>query len=270
MDIVENRPAEETLNAAPVAVTAPVQPTPAEAAPELAGPSRQTLTTALVGAVCLIIGLVAGGLLFGGGTDPQALSSIIRSVVADELARSGSGGGPSNVELADDDPFFGSEDAAITIVEFSDFYCSFCGRFADQTLPRLREEYGDRIRFVYRDMPIIGGQASVQAAIAANCAENQGKFWEFHDALFANNGARDRAAFVSFASEMGMDTAAFETCLDDRAMADEVTLDLLDGQALGITGTPAFYINGRFVSGAQPFETFALLIDAELNKLEGQ
>lgn len=269
MDMTESRPAEETPITAPVATPVTVQSAPSEAAPELAGPSRQTLTTALVGAVCLIIGLVAGGLLFGGATDPQALASVVRSVVADELARNSSGG-PSNVELVDDDPFFGAEDAPITIVEFSDFYCSFCGRFADQTLPRLREEYGDRIRFVYRDMPIIGGQVSVQAAIAANCAENQGKFWEFHDALFANNGARDRAAFVSFASEMGMDTAAFETCLDDRAMADEVTLDLLDGQALGITGTPAFYINGRFVSGAQPFETFSLLIDAELNKLGGQ
>lgn len=229
------------------------------------GPSRSTLTIVLVGAVCLIVGLLVDDFMSNGETDQQELASLVRSLVADELTRRGFS--DSNNELVDDDPFFGPEDAPITIVEFSDFYCSVCGRFAEQTLPRLREAYGDRIRFVYRDMPIIGGQESIQAAIAANCAENQGKFWQFHNTLFAHYDARDRAAFVSFASEMGMDTAVFETCLDDQAMADEITLDLVDGYSLGITGTPAFYINGRFVSGAQPFETFSLLIDRELEAL---
>lgn len=234
------------------------------------GPSRQSLVIALVAVCFFAAGLIAGGLLFGNqGVNQQELASLVRSVVAEEvskIAADGSGEATLINNIADD-PSFGADDAVITIVEFSDFYCSFCGRFATQTLPQLQANYGDKIKFVYRDMPIIGGQISVEAAVAANCANEQGKFWEFHNLLFANQGARDATARLAFAGELGMDTAAFETCINDQNNVNEVTLDLLDGQGLGISGTPAFYINGRFVSGAQPYETFQLLIDTELAKL---
>lgn len=242
------------------------------AAPQVVGPSRQTLVIALVAVFFFAAGLLVGGLLLGGsnGVDTQELAELVRSVVADEVSKVAGGDSGSNTALINnisDDPSFGPEDAPITIVEFSDFYCPFCGRFSDQTLPQIRTTYGDKVKFVYRDMPIIGGQISVEAAVAANCANAQGKFWEFHDIIYANNDARERAAFIAFAGELSLDTTAFEVCLDDPAQVDEVRLDLLDGQGLGISGTPAFYINGRFVSGAQPFETFALVIDAELRKL---
>ncbi|MCU0476371.1 MAG: DsbA family protein [Anaerolineae bacterium] len=230
-------------------------------------PARPSGLTALVVVVAFVLGVFAGRVLFApASASPEDLAALVRGVVAEEIAKLDSGASET-AALVDNDPFFGAEDAPVTIVEFSDFYCGFCGRFATQTLPQLQEVYGDKVRFVYRDMPIIGGQASLDAAIAANCAHEQGQFWEFHNLIFENNAARDRAAFVGFATELGLDVAAYETCLDDPAQRNEVTLDLLDGQGLGITGTPAFYINGRFVSGAQPFETFALLIDTELAKL---
>lgn len=228
-----------------------------------AAPMTQTI---IVGLIFLVIGFISGGLVFGRSIDTVQLERSIRTIVAEEVANISTSGGSATADLTDNDPAFGPEDAKVTIVEFSDFYCSFCGRFANETLPRLRETYGDHIRFVYRDMPIIGGQISVQAAIAGNCAFAQDKFWDFHNIVFQNTDARSREAFISFADELGLDTEAFTTCLDDRTMSEEVTLDYIDGQSLGISGTPAFFINGRQISGAQPFDTFALVIDSELRK----
>lgn len=243
---------------------APTSPTTETiSSPSTTRPATGSIVIALI---AFMLGVLVGGLLFNTGVSSEQLEAVVRAVVSEEVAKI-QNGSPQMANLADNDPFFGPEDAPVTIVEFSDFYCSFCTRFATQTLPRLQEAYGDKIRFVYRDMPIIGGQISLQAAVAASCAHDQGKFWDFHNLLFNNNQARDTTAFIGFADELGLDTTAFESCLSDQAKVNEVTLDLLDGQALGITGTPAFYINGRFVSGAQPFETFALLIDTELARL---
>lgn len=234
-----------------------------EAAAFSLGGSSQTV---LVGLVFLVIGFIGGGIVFGRGVDTAQLERSIRAIVAEEVANVSTSGDSNNIDLTDNDPSFGPDDAVVTIVEFSDFYCAFCGRFAAETLPQLREVYGDYIRFVYRDMPIIGGQDSVDAAVAGNCAYAQDSFWEFHNLIFANSGARSRDAYVSFADELGLDTNAFTACLDDRAMSEEVTLDYIDGQSLGISGTPAFFVNGRMISGAQPYNTFALVIDAELRK----
>lgn len=223
---------------------------------------------AAIALVFLIIGFAGGAALLGSRSEsPAELESMVRQIVATEIANAGvSGGGTTSTSLVDDDPSFGPPDAPVTIVEFSDFYCSFCTRFATETLPKIRDHYGDMIHFVYRDLPIIGGQISVEAAIAGNCAHDQGQFWEFHNILFSHNAARGRESYISFADELGLDTDAFTVCLDDKAKLDEVTLDLIDGQTLGIQGTPKFYINGKSISGAQPFENFKLVIDAELKK----
>lgn len=241
------------------------QPT-TPASTQTAAASPVMSQTIIVGLVFLVIGFIGGGIVFGRGVDTAQLERSIRTIVAEEVANISTSDGPATADLADNDPAFGPDDAAVTIVEFSDFYCSFCGRFANETLPLLQETYGDYIRFVYRDMPIIGGQISVDAAIAGNCAHAQDNFWGFHNLIFQNAGARSRDAFVSFADELGLDTELFAACLDDRAMSEEVTLDYIDGQGLGISGTPAFFINGRLVSGAQPYDTFALVIDSELRK----
>ncbi len=233
--------------------------------PDVFQVNSSSLRMAAIALVFLVIGFAAGAALLGGRvTDTAALETMVRQIVAEEIANAGGlGGSPTGAALADDDPSFGPEDAAVTIVEFSDFNCTFCTRFATETLPQLQARYGEKIRFVYRDYPILGGS---EPAIASNCAHDQGKFWEFHNLLFANHQARSRDMYISFADELGLDSDAFATCLDDQAKVEEMTLDYIDGQTLGIQGTPRFYINSKVISGAQPFDTFALVIDSELEK----
>ncbi|MBC8099429.1 MAG: thioredoxin domain-containing protein [Armatimonadetes bacterium] len=245
---------------------APEQPKNAMPVHPMIDLSRLTVNYTVIALVFLGIGILLGRLIFGqqgGNLDEVALRTIVNEALAEAGAL---GGGQAMTASVDDDPTLGSATAAITIVEFSDFNCGYCSRFANNTLPQILETYGDSVRYVYRDMPIIGEQLSVEAAVAAECANEQGKFWEFHNILFANPEARTPEAYVGFATELSLDTTAFSVCMADKTMSDEVMLDLLDGQALGIRGTPAFYVNGRYISGAQPFATFQAVIDSELNK----
>jgi len=177
---------------------------------------------------------------------------------------------------ADDDPSWGPADASVTIIEFSDFQCPFCVRFWNQTLPQIKQEYQGKVRFVYRDFPLTNIHAWAQkAAEAAECADDQDKFWEYHDLIFANQGALSEqlntegldgvlATFKSYAPDLGLDTAPFDDCLESGKYTSEVQKDTQDGQSYGVTGTPAFFINGQLVSGAQPFAAFKTVIDAAL------
>lgn len=168
--------------------------------------------------------------------------------------------------LADDDTIKGEVDAPVTIVEWSDFECPFCARFYSQTLPSIQEEYIDtgKVKFVHRDFPL-GFHANAQkAAEAAECAGEQGKYWEMHDRLYEDGVKGGVTQYKAIAEELGLDQADFDECLDSGAMAEEVKKDMADGQANGIKGTPGFIINGKAVSGAQPFENFKAIIDAEL------
>jgi protein-disulfide isomerase len=164
---------------------------------------------------------------------------------------------------ADDDPFIGPEDAPIVIIEFSDFNCGYCKRFFTNTLQPILDTYGDSVRFTYRDYPILS-ESSLTAALAAQCANEQGKFWEFHNILFDNQGDFGRDALVRMAGEVGADTDTFAACLDDQKYMDEVVADYRDAQRIGIRGTPAFFINGRPISGAQGYQVFADIIEQEL------
>jgi protein-disulfide isomerase len=164
------------------------------------------------------------------------------------------------------DPFIGAEDAVITIVEFSDFRCGYCNRFRVETLPEIMENYDGLVRFVYRDFPVLGSN-SMGAALAAECADDQGRFWEYHDELFDNQGLIGPDYFTQLAEELELDMDQFQTCLDDQTHQDEVTEDFEAARDVGARGTPAFLINGKFVSGAQPYANFAAIIDAELAAL---
>jgi protein-disulfide isomerase len=172
---------------------------------------------------------------------------------------------------ADDDPFWGNEDAAVTIVEFSDFQCPFCGRFHVETYPRLRETYGDRIRFVYRDFPILSLHPNALiSAQAANCANDQGQYWQYHNLLLTNQDRSTRADLGAFAEQLVLDMNVFDDCLDSRRYEQEVNADYRDGASYGVTGTPTFFINGRPLVGAQPYEVFASIIDEELAAVDTQ
>jgi protein-disulfide isomerase len=167
---------------------------------------------------------------------------------------------------ADDDPVIGDPNAPITVVEFADFHCQYCSRFQHETLYPLLNDFAGKIRLVYRDYPILG-QGSVLAALAAECMKDQGKFWEFHDITFDNQQNLTREAFVGYAQQFGIDVKQFTTCLDQQQHIPEITKDANDAQALGVTGTPAFFVNGTFISGAQPYAVFASAINQELGRL---
>ena len=170
-------------------------------------------------------------------------------------------------EFADDDPVLGDKNAELTIVEFSDYQCPFCARFREQTLDQLKKEYIDtgKVRFVYRDFPLSSIHPYAQkAAEASECADEQGKFWEYHDKLFENQQALDVASLKNYAAGLKLDAGKFAECLDSGRYADETAKDLADGSRAGVTGTPAFIIGSRQLSGAQPFSNFKAAIDAEL------
>jgi protein-disulfide isomerase len=168
------------------------------------------------------------------------------------------------VAVTSDDPSQGSATAPVTVVEYSDFQCPFCQRVMP-TLKELRAKYGDKMRLVWKDFPLV--QIHPQAFVAAqagNCAREQGKFWEYHDRLFANQQALQPEFLKKYATEVGMDAAKFNECLDSAKYEEKVQESLGVGAKLGITSTPTVYVNGRMVNGAQPIEVFTGIIDDEL------
>lgn len=169
----------------------------------------------------------------------------------------------------DDDYCLGQEDAPVTIIEFSNYQCSWCQHFWSQTLPQIKSEYieAGKVKFVYRDFA--GGNANAQkAAEATECAGDQEKFWEMHDKVFEGQGEWSGGDVVNitkrYASELGLDEDEFADCLGTGKYAEEVQKDLQDGARAGVSGTPAFFVNGIFVTGSKPFEVFKQIIDSEL------
>ena len=176
---------------------------------------------------------------------------------------------PLRYEVAADGfPATGPPDAAVTIVEFSDFQCPFCARFLP-ALERAKKEYAGKLRVVYRHFPLSSIHPHAQkAAEASLCAADQGRFWELHDLMFAEQQALVVSDLKEKARRLGMDGGQFDLCLDEGRHAGAVRRDFLTGEALGITGTPALFVNGRSLPGAVPFEHLAELIDDELARLE--
>jgi len=180
----------------------------------------------------------------------------------------------------DDDPVKGNPDATVTIVEFSDFQCPFCKRFHETTLPLILENYVDtgKVKFVYRDFPIVGihPNGAVVTALAAECADDQGMFWQYHDKIFQNQKNWERLAtedisvqLKGFAEELGLNTNQFNECLNSGKYLDEVNKDLQDGKSYGVTGTPGFFIGNEEggyikVTGAQPYSVFQSVLDQML------
>jgi len=165
-------------------------------------------------------------------------------------------------------PFKGGENAPVTIVEFSDFHCPFCKKVLP-TLAQIESKYRDKVKLVFRDFPIesLHPEAS-KAHEAARCAGEQGKFWPYHDKLFAGPASSSPELFNRFAKEVGLEVATFETCLSSGKHQAAIKKDIEEGQRLGVAGTPAFFINGRLFTGAQPLEAFARVIDEELARIK--
>jgi protein-disulfide isomerase len=163
-------------------------------------------------------------------------------------------------------PFKGSERAPVTIVKFEDFQCPYC-KTVQTTYQELLKRYNGKLRLVHKDLPLdtIHPQAR-QAAEAARCAGEQGKFWEYHDTLYANSPKAAVEELKAYAKQVGINTESFEQCFTSGKYKGLVQRDLSEGAQLGLTGTPTFFINGREMSGAQPVEAFTAVIDEELNQ----
>lgn len=166
----------------------------------------------------------------------------------------------------DDDVVLGEEDAPVTIIEFGDFECPFCKRLHDEAGVQLRDEYikTGKVKMVYRDYPLSFHPSAQPAAEAAECAGEQGKYWQYHDELFTRQATLAGLDYVKLAGELGLDTATFKTCVDTHKYADEIAKDMADGNAAGVDGTPATFINGKLVSGAVPYATIKAAIEEAL------
>jgi protein-disulfide isomerase len=175
------------------------------------------------------------------------------------------------------EPFKGSGTAKLALIEFSDYQCPFCGRYNKEILPQIRGNYVDtgKIKYVFRDMPLSFHKNAFKAAEAAHCAGAQGKFWEMHDALFANQAALDPEQLGAYAKTIGLNDAQFQQCLESGKFASEINKDVADAGAAGISGTPTFLVgviqpgDGRVkvvkkLVGAKPYDEFKAAIDGLL------
>ena len=167
------------------------------------------------------------------------------------------------VKMVSTSPTRGRPGAPIEMIEFSDFQCPFCQR-AGTALTQVFAAYGDQIHFVYREYPLPSHQNARPAAEAGQCANEQGQFWPYHDRLFANQQRLSAADLKQHAADLRLDAARFAACLDSHKYATLIDAEIKAGNDAGVNGTPAFFINGRVLSGAQPFTAFKRIIDDEL------
>ena len=211
-------------------------------------------------AILLIISLFTGGFKFNKTGNAIAPTKIVENTKENPL--------PSvdMKSLIDDDSVQGNPDATVTIVEFSDYECPFCARFYNDAYQQIKTEYIDtgKVKMVFRDFPLNFHPQAQKAAEAAECAGEQGKYYEMHDKLFEQGVSGGVDSFKQYAKDIGLDSTKFDECLDSDQMKKEVQQDMSDGQKAGVQGTPAFFINGEMVSGAQPFSVFQEIIESKL------
>lgn len=165
-------------------------------------------------------------------------------------------------------PVRGAEKAPVTLIEFSDYQCPFSAQFFSQTLPQIEKNYikTGKVKMVFRDFPLAFHQNAQKAAEAAECAGEQGKYWEYHDTIFENQKVLDIASLKKYAKNLGLNMQKFNACLDSGKMAAEVKKDFEAGSQYGVSGTPCFFINGIKLEGAQPYQAFEEAIEKALKK----
>lgn len=259
---------EEHKNHPAVQQPAPVMQTPAHT--EHHGDKSRFLSV-LVG-ITLIISLLS---LYGVYSLHNKINTITGNVIdngdgGDVVVPDDGGDEPTGkVDVTvGDNPAEGDKNAPVTIVEFSDFQCPYCGRFYSQTYTQIREQYikTGKVKVYFRNFPLSFHENAQKAAEAVECAGEQGKFWEMHDKLFENQDKLDVASLKQYAKDLKLDTTKFNTCLDSGKMASKVQKDFSDGSSFGVSGTPSFFINGKLLVGAQPFSAFQQEIEAALKE----
>ncbi len=236
--------------------------------PNLPPPSDDTLKfkRAHVYAALLPLAFVAGlalGYVFWGRSPAQAAPAPTQAVAEAQEEAPQRQYKRYDVPV-DDDYVYGDPAAPITIIEFSDFQCPFCKRWYQDTWLSLRKDYTGKVKFVYRDFPLYSIHSEAEpAALAANCAGEQGKYYEYHDLLMSSNDM-GAAVYEQFASQLGLNLEQFKECVQTEKYKDEITADYQYAVNFGINSTPTFFINGIPLVGAQPYSAFKDLIDKEL------
>jgi protein-disulfide isomerase len=234
----------------------------------------------LTAPVAILIGavIIAGSILYVGSGQTASIAG----------AQNTPEPSASPTKIADPSKLFGGEDAVlgnanakVTIVEFSDFQCPYCRKFFVDTYQQLKKTYIDtgKVKLIFRHFPLSFHDAAKPAALATACAKDQGKFWEMHDTLFAQQQKQEAGPTVvtktvtfsvsdikSWAKDIGLDMPKFNSCFDSNKYGAKIDADSAAGQSFGVEGTPSFFINGKILVGAQPFSEFKSLIDAELKR----
>lgn len=217
----------------------------------------------------LAVGVVIG---FGAGY-VSAMAFNVRTRVAPDAAAAL----PSFAELATVEvdiagrPSRGPDDALVTLLEFTDYECPYCGQYFRETYPSLLAEYEGKLRYVVRNFPISALHPHAQkAAEAAECAYEQGGFWEYHDVLFERAPVLGVGSLKAYAADMGLDTQAFDACVDSGRKAAVVAKDMQDGIGYGVGGTPTFFLNGRRLAGVLPPAEFTAYIDAAIEEAQAR
>jgi len=166
-------------------------------------------------------------------------------------------------------PTLGDPDAVVTVVELTDYECPFCKRYNQDVLPRILAEYGDRIRYVVVNFPLIHIHPSAfSASMACECAHQQESFWKYRRELFASENGLKLENLLFIADQIGLDMIKFQTCLESSDIRSIVERDILIAESLGVTGTPTFFVNDKLLVGSRPFGSFKVLIDSELESYE--
>lgn len=208
--------------------------------------------------------LIAGAVVYSNNSGPSG--TLPTAQVGGAVAEA-----PADLtDLEADGPVLGNPAAPVTIVEFADYQCPFCGRFHATAAKQIIDTYvkTGKAKFIYRDFAFLGPESG-WAAEAAYCAEAQGKFWEYHDYLYEHQSGENEGAFTKenlklFARTLGLNPSQFDSCLDSGTYTKRVENNTEAGRRAGVSGTPATFINGRIISGAQPFSVFKTIIEEEL------
>ncbi|WP_257460913.1 DsbA family protein [Archangium lipolyticum] len=218
--------------------------------------------------VGLVLGFVGGRAVTGPSKDSAAGNKPTAAAAANPSRPNARPVDPTVFKVPiDGSPVIGSADALVTLVEFSDYQCPFCAR-ANATVEQLRKQYGNKLRVVMKENPLSFHPRAKPAALAALAAGEQGKYWEYHDKLFSNAKALEDADLEKYATEIGLDLNRWKADLTNPKLSALIDRDQALAGKLGANGTPAFFINGRFLSGAQPIDNFKAIIDEELGKAE--
>lgn len=222
----------------------------------IALPARAVKGVAIgVVALAVVVGLVLGAQTLRGAREAPVADSVAWATAA--RFDVGVAGRPSR----------GPADAPVTVVEFTDYLCPFCRRYANQTLPAVLATYGDRVRYVVRNFPVQPvNPMALPAAVAVECAYGQRRFWEYRDAVFRDELPLDAARLLALAASGGLDSAAFDACVGAGATRVVVERDLLDAWSYGVSGTPTFFINGRRFRGLRSREQLERYIELALRE----